>query len=248
MFYLSARRLAGRPRTIFALATILLTITILISTVASDSPTLGRAQQNATFFDKLRNTIRPAASTEQPPTITTTITPSSSLTKGELANATDDEAAELQADEEDFEDDDDLDGEDEEDEEEEAGDEKLQSASGKELATRPPDTPKVYDILGNQFKIEGNRTVIVLQNKARDLGLLTIKAILLGPLIGLTLKAALIRGLLWAVGAYFMHLFFPSLLGTLGLGTGLVGFARSGQAPDYSQMLIRAALNYLETR
>lgn len=121
--------------------------------------------------------------------------------------------------------------------------------SSKDLAEqkKPQQQAKVYDILGNQLKFENNKTVIVLQNKARDLGLLTLKAIILGPLIGLTLKAALIRGLLWAVGAYFMHLFFPSLLSTLGLGTGLVGFARHAQQPDYTQMIIRAAIAYLDS-
>lgn len=93
------------------------------------------------------------------------------------------------------------------------------------------------DIFGNQIKLENNRTILLSQNKARDLGLLTIKAILLGPLIGLTIKAALIRGLLWAIGAYFLHLFFPGVLSALGLGTGLVGFARQAQ-PSLATMLM----------
>lgn len=75
-----------------------------------------------------------------------------------------------------------------------------------------------------------------LQSQRRDLGLLALKAILLGPLIGLTIKAAFIRGLIWAVLAYGVHLFFPSLLSALGLGSGLVGFARQLQ-PDYSHLV-----------
>lgn len=128
----------------------------------------------------------------------------------------------------------DEEGDDEDDDEDENEGEEAQ----KENAERAVDEVKfVTDIFGNKMKLDNNRTILVAQNKARDLGLLTIKAILLGPLIGLTIKAALIRGLFWAVGAYFLHLFFPGLLGALGLGTGLVGFARQLQ-PDYAQMLM----------
>jgi len=73
-------------------------------------------------------------------------------------------------------------------------------------------------------------------SRPRTLGLLAFKAMLLGPLIGLTIKAAIIRGLIWALLAYGLHLFFPSLLSSLGLGSGLVGFARQLR-PDYSQLL-----------
>lgn len=79
-----------------------------------------------------------------------------------------------------------------------------------------------------------------LQSQKRDLGMIAIKALLLGPLIGLTIKAALVRGLVWALVAYGLHLFFPALLSSLGLGSGLVGFARQLR-PDYSQVLA----NYL---
>lgn len=91
-----------------------------------------------------------------------------------------------------------------------------------------------------------NALVKISNNKKRDLGLLALKAILLGPIIGLTIKAALIRGLIWAVLAYGLHLFFPALLGTFGLGTGLVGFARQLR-PDYNQMFITYFLNLLQT-
>lgn len=83
-------------------------------------------------------------------------------------------------------------------------------------------------------------------NKRRDLGMLALKAIILGPLIGLTLKAALFRGLLWALIAYGLHLFFPALLSTLGLGTGLVGFARQLR-PDYNKMLMAYIVNLVQT-
>ena len=76
----------------------------------------------------------------------------------------------------------------------------------------------------------------VAKSSARTLDLLFIKALLLGPIIGLTLKAAFVRGLVWAVLAYGAHLFFPSLLSGLGLGSGLVGFARQLR-PDYSHVL-----------
>lgn len=99
------------------------------------------------------------------------------------------------------------------------------------------------DMFGNQLKVDENRTTLVIQNKARDLGLLTLKAIILGPLIGLTIKAALIRGLLWAIGAYLLHLFFPTLLSTLGLGTGLVGFARQMQ-PSFAEMVLPQLANF----
>lgn len=84
------------------------------------------------------------------------------------------------------------------------------------------------------------------KNNRRDLGLLAIKALLLGPLIGITIKAALIRGLIWALLAYGLHLFFPALLSTLGLGSGLVGFARQIR-PDYGQMAAAYFLNLIQT-
>lgn len=140
-------------------------------------------------------------------------------------------------------------GDDEDEDEEEDGDE---SDDEEEVETdagtfetlqkgvkqmNAPDGKILTDVFGNQIKLENNRTLMVSQNKARDLGLLTIKALVLGPLIGLTIKAALIRGVLYAVAAYALHLFFPTLLTSLGLGTGLVGFARQLQ-PNYSQMLM----------
>lgn len=91
--------------------------------------------------------------------------------------------------------------------------------------------------------LKTNPNTALQRNSQRDLGLLFIlKAIILGPLIGLTIKAALIRGILYAFGAYALHLFFPALLNTLGLGTGLVGFARQLQ-PNYSQMLVSHLAN-----
>jgi hypothetical protein len=89
-------------------------------------------------------------------------------------------------------------------------------------------------------------SVVVHRNKRRDLGMLALKAILLGPLIGLTIKAALIRGLIWAVLAYGLHLVFPALLSSLGLGTGLVGFARQLK-PNYNQMLVSYFVNLIQT-
>lgn len=83
-------------------------------------------------------------------------------------------------------------------------------------------------------------------SQQRGLGMLAIKAILLGPLIGLTLKAALVRGIIWALLAYGMHLFFPAVLSSLGLGTGLVGFARQIR-PDYSHILATYFLNLIQT-
>lgn len=148
---------------------------------------------------------------------------------------------------EDDEDDEDGDEDDDEELDEEGEDEELETdpkaIQAIERGVKVGQDGKVLtDVFGNKIKVENNRTVLVGQNKARDLGLLTIKAIILGPLIGLTLKAALIRGLFWAVTAYATHLFFPSLLSSLGLGTGLVGFARQLQ-PDYGQMLMPHLIN-----
>lgn len=149
------------------------------------------------------------------------------------------------AQDEDEDDEDQLDDdEDEDDEQDDDDDDEIEAVAAQIAAQKShPNSTSVdssrivTDIFGNKIKLENNRTILVSQNKARDLGLLTIKAIILGPLIGLTIKAALIRGLLWAVGAYLLHLFFPALLTSLGLGTGLVGFARQLQ-PDYAQMLL----------
>lgn len=80
------------------------------------------------------------------------------------------------------------------------------------------------------------------QSQPRDLGMLALKALILGPLIGLTLGKALLRGLIWALVAYALHLFFPGLLSLLGLGTGLVGFARQ-MRPDYAQMVVHTLIN-----
>lgn len=77
------------------------------------------------------------------------------------------------------------------------------------------------------------------QPKSRSL---TLKALILGPLIGITLGKAMLRGLLWAIAAYALHLFFPGLLGVLGLGTGLVGFARQ-MRPDYAQFIVHTLIN-----
>lgn len=84
------------------------------------------------------------------------------------------------------------------------------------------------------------------KSQRRDLGLLALKVILLGPLIGLTIKAALVRGLIWALLAYGLHLFFPALLSSLGLGSGLVGFARQLR-PDYGQMAAAYFVNLVRT-
>lgn len=83
-------------------------------------------------------------------------------------------------------------------------------------------------------------SVQVHPSKAREL--FTLKALILGPLIGLTLGKALLRGLLWAIVAYAMHLFFPGILSVLGLGTGLVGFARQ-MRPDYAQLIVHTLIN-----
>lgn len=140
-------------------------------------------------------------------------------------------------DDEDDEDDDDEDDGDADDEYEIEGENDLDKVSvNPEKRQNDSDTRIVTGIFGNRLKLEGNRTLIVGQSKKRDLGLLTLKALLLGPLIGITIKHALIRGLIWSVGAYLIHLIFPSLLTSLGLGTGLVGFARQIQ-PDYAQMM-----------
>ena len=125
-------------------------------------------------------------------------------------------------------------------------DDEAELAAVDKLDPKSSEAKILLDMFGNKIKLENNRTILVSQNKARDLGLLAVKAIILGPLIGLTLKAALIRGLFWAVGAYLLHLFFPALLSTLGLGTGLVGFARQLQ-PDYMQMLLPQLANLPST-
>lgn len=108
----------------------------------------------------------------------------------------------------------------------------------------------VTDMFGNRIKLEKDRTILLPQSKARDFGLgllLTLKLLFLGPLIGLTIKGALIRGLLWAIGAYLLHLFFPALLSALGLGTGLVGFARQSQAPNFLAMLLPQLAHFPNT-
>lgn len=119
---------------------------------------------------------------------------------------------------------------------------KNQSSSSNSLS----EARYLTDMFGNRLKLENNQTIILSSassaRQARSLGLIMLKAILLGPLIGLTIKAALIRGLMWALIAYALHLFFPALLSSLGLGTGLVGFAR-GLRPNYSQMLLPHLMN-----
>lgn len=163
----------------------------------------------------------------------------------------DDDAAEAEAEDEDEDEDDVDDDEDEDGDEvnEENGEEVSDEVEDKEVMDAVVEYCKtsnnsevVSDLFGNKIRLENNRTFIVplqQRNQARflGLGLLTIKALVLGPLIGLTIKAALIRGLMWAIGAYLLHLFFPALLSALGLGTGLVGFARSLQ-PNYAQMIL----------
>lgn len=79
--------------------------------------------------------------------------------------------------------------------------------------------------------------------RPRDLGLMfALKALILGPLIGLTLGKALLRGLIWALLAYAVHLFVPGILSVVGLGSGLVGFARQ-MRPDYAQMIVHTLIN-----
>lgn len=139
-------------------------------------------------------------------------------------------------------DDDDNDDDDDDDDYEDEDEEVVEAVA--EYCKSSNNSEVVSDLFGNKIRLEDNRTFIIpASSRAASrprflgLGLLTIKALVLGPLIGLTIKAALIRGLMWAIGAYLLHLFFPSLLSALGLGTGLVGFARSLQ-PNYSQMLL----------
>lgn len=206
------------------------------TTVATSSTDQAEPTQSSSLFDKLllRSTIAPRLIQEKDVTI---IVESAAQTDAnQLGNGEpDDDYNDGDKDG----DGDDNDDDDENDDEDEDGDKRL---SNKETTEEPfkraaDEVKFVSDIFGNKMKLDNNRTILVAQNKARDLGLLTLKAILLGPLIGLTIKAAIIRGLLWAVGAYLLHLFFPGLLAALGLGTGLVGFARQLQ-PDYTQMLI----------
>lgn len=75
--------------------------------------------------------------------------------------------------------------------------------------------------------VKSNKSTALAPSSARFIGLktflFTIKALILGSLIGLTIKDALIRGLLWALTLYVKHLLFPNILGPL-LGTGLLGF------------------------
>lgn len=104
---------------------------------------------------------------------------------------------------------------------------------------------EIEDYFGDIVKLNADRTSIVSKPTAR-VGLLTLKALILGPLIGITIKGAIIRGLVWAIGAYFVHLFFPALLSSLGLGSGLVGFARQLQ-PDYINILLPQLINMPET-
>lgn len=103
------------------------------------------------------------------------------------------------------------------------------------------DSVTVEDLFGNLVKVEKNR-VAVVGSSARDLGMFALKAMLLGPLIGVTLKGALIRGLIWAMITYGLHLVWPALLLKLGLGSGLVGFARQLQ-PEYAQLLMPHLVN-----
>lgn len=146
-------------------------------------------------------------------------------------------------DDEDNEDDgEDEDDEDEGEDDEEGEDEEVEVDSAaaatleKGITRATRDDKIVTDMLGTKIRVGNDRTTVVGKNKARTLELLALKAIILGPLIGLTIKAALIRGIIYALGAYALHLFAPALLGSLGLGTGLVGFARQLQ-PNYQQML-----------
>lgn len=226
---------------------------------SSSSSSRGVASQAMNFFDHLRGGARRAVSSlgasnstsglsavaqqqQQPALDTLAVNTHAKDADNELVPA-DDSDLEEETDDEEDDDDEDADSDEEEDEEDE--DEK--EHSGKTAAPANTNTqlikqtgsevPRMLtDLFGNKIRLDHNRTILVSQK--RDLGLLAIKAILLGPLIGLTIKAALIRGLLWAVGAYFLHLFFPSLLSTLGLGTGLVGFARQLQQPNYAQMML----------
>lgn len=110
---------------------------------------------------------------------------------------------------------------------------------------RPPAGPEEADPAGPRL-VSPARALIRHKSQSRVLGLLAVKALLLGPLIGLTIKAALIRGIIWAVLAYGLHLFFPALLNSLGLGTGLVGFARQLR-PDYGQIAAAYFLNLIQT-
>lgn len=207
----------------------------------SDSAHL-ESSQSGSLLDKLllRSTAAPRMIQEKKFSVGAPTSDSSLAIQGnELGSGeNDDDYNDEDKDDDDDDGDDDHDA-DEEDVDEDASKKDAFQAMNTEAPFKPDadDVKFVSDIFGNKMKLENNRTILVAQNKARDLGLLTLKAILLGPLIGLTIKAALIRGLFWAVGAYLLHLFFPGVLGALGLGTGLVGFARQLQ-PDYTQMLM----------
>lgn len=131
----------------------------------------------------------------------------------------------------------DEDGDEEDPDDDDDDDDEESGEPSKSTAVQKSSGRLVSDVFGNQLRLLDGRTYLVSQNTRRDLGLIAFKAIVLGPLIGLTIKAALLRGLIWALGAYVVHLFFPSLLAALGLGSGLVGFARQMQ-PDYMAMLL----------
>lgn len=218
-----------------------------------------RSKPNVRAFDDL---ARPASRKEERPAGTLSSNKLESKREEKIvlaetkrsvtASAINETSAEDSDDEEEVDDDDaTADGEEEEDEEEleEEDDEEegkndevteIASKLNKVESSNSSAAKVVTDLFGNKIKLENNRTFLMPQrSQARflGLGLLTMKAIILGPLIGLTIKAALIRGLFWAVGAYLLHLFFPSLLSALGLGTGLVGFAARQLQPDYGQLL-----------
>lgn len=205
----------------------------------------------ATFFERLRQMVDPSSSnssakspaklTPQVEAARLPVVAGNPNTKPNPRSA--DETIEDQE-EEDVEEDGEEEEDDEDDDDDEEGDEDEDEDEQptKPKGSRSASTKMVSDIFGNKLKLENNRTILVSQNKRRDLGLLAFKAILLGPLIGLTLKAALLRGLLWALATYGIHLFAPGVLSALGLGTGLVGFARQMQ-PDYLQMLMPQLAN-----
>lgn len=110
---------------------------------------------------------------------------------------------------------------------------------------RRAEVIEIEDYFGDLVTLDHNRTIVGHKSQAR-FGPLTITALILGPIVGITLKHALIRGLIWAVGAWLLHLFFPSLLSSLGLGTGLVGM-RQATRPEYLAMILPQLLNIPQT-
>lgn len=195
-------------------------------TQLSENPTSSR--QLSAMFNRLRGQLSTLTNHSQssspanrePPTDLANVTRS-----GDPSQADKDDEAEDDDDDDDEEDDDDGDSN------------ELDDDDVSVLDAKDPDAKIVTDLFGNKIKLQGNSTVLMSQNKGRDLGWLTIKALLLAPLIGLTLKSALIKGFLWSLLMYGLHLIVPGLLTTLGLGSGLVGFARQLR-PDYAQLML----------